>query len=404
MQGAIAKWLKPQIRNLFLRAQVQILLGSKVILRCFCSLICVPTVTLPFCIKLHNTKMASVEAIEEYLDAVQEYFFSSLSVVTNGLPNVHEAVNRLWVDISRYGPGMPAFPDVHIPTLGDFQVPPPPPPVPKPVPSSCITRSLEWVGNHPWKASGLVLGVLGAGFLAGYHNTASTRVGRRYNHKNVSTSERKQVVGKSLPLHTSLSHHLLVILGGDSPYALPLILDLERKGFIVIASVATVEGVEALEHQCKGYVKALVLDPQEVRLFYLLSERPYLIFKCSQKAFQYFFALFRLPCLGGFPLRLLGTPIHYPRPSHTFTPSFLSSRSPPLHNLSMHPLNTFHCVILICPTSQRRTSLRCRLYRPFCLSSAQYRLGAATKARKRLLSAYPPSMHVSGCHLLLLRR
>ena len=366
----------------------------------FRSFICVLTVVL----YQVSTKMASVEAIEEYLDAVEEYFFSSLSVVTNGLPNVHEAVNRLWVDISRYGPGMPAFPDVHVPTLGDFQVPPPPPPVPEPVPSSCITRSLEWAGNHPWKASGLVFGVLGAGFLAGYHNTSSTRVGRRYNHKNISTSEPKQVVGKSLHPHTLLSHHLLVILGADSPYALPLILDLEQKGFIVIASVATVEGVETLEHQCKGYVKALVLDPHEVGPFYLFIERPYLIFKCSQKAFQYFFALFRLPCPAGFPLRLLGTPIHYPRLCHTFTPSFLSSHSPPPpHNLSTHPLNTFHCAMLIFPTSPQHTSLRCRLYRPFCLSSAQYRLGAATKARKRLLSAYPPSMHVSGCHLLLFR-
>ena len=56
------------------------------------------------------------------------------------------------------------------------------------------------------------------------------------------------------------------MLGGDNPVALPLILALEKKGFIVIASVATPEAIDELEHAGKGYVKALVLDPFEVRL------------------------------------------------------------------------------------------------------------------------------------------
>ena len=47
--------------------------------------------------------------------------------------------------------------------------------------------------------------------------------------------------------------------------ALPLILALEKKGFIIIASVATPEAVDELERAGKGYVRALVLDPFEVR-------------------------------------------------------------------------------------------------------------------------------------------
>lgn len=57
---------------------------------------------------------------------------------------------------------------------------------------------------------------------------------------------------------------ILVVLGGDTPYALPLIHELENKGYIVIASVATPEAVDVLESQCQGYVKAHVLDPFEV--------------------------------------------------------------------------------------------------------------------------------------------
>jgi hypothetical protein len=47
-------------------------------------------------------------------------------------------------------------------------------------------------------------------------------------------------------------------------------LELEKSGYIVVASVATPEAVDALEQQCHGYVRALVLDPTEVRLFTIL--------------------------------------------------------------------------------------------------------------------------------------
>lgn len=43
-----------------------------------------------------------------------------------------------------------------------------------------------------------------------------------------------------------------------------MILELEKKGYIVIASVSTSEAVEPLEARYNGYVKALVLDPFEV--------------------------------------------------------------------------------------------------------------------------------------------
>ena len=56
----------------------------------------------------------------------------------------------------------------------------------------------------------------------------------------------------------------IVVLGGDSPLGLPLILDLEKKGYIVVASVSTPEAVNEIESKCHGYVRALVLDPAEV--------------------------------------------------------------------------------------------------------------------------------------------
>ncbi|KAF5315937.1 hypothetical protein D9611_004797 [Ephemerocybe angulata] len=197
--------------------------------------------------------MSSRETIEGYLHSVENYFYASVTAVTGGLPDVNEVANRLWIDISRYGPGMPAFPEVHIPSLGDFQVPPPPPPPPKAPPSSFVNSLANWAHDNPKKASGVVVGVVGTGLLIGYRHAFNGRPpARSVTHKAASAQsgerERRQVV---------------VVLGGDTPYGLPLIRDLESKGYIVIASVSTPEAVVALESKTKGYVKALVLNPRE---------------------------------------------------------------------------------------------------------------------------------------------
>ncbi|KAJ2913715.1 hypothetical protein MD484_g6688, partial [Candolleomyces efflorescens] len=194
--------------------------------------------------------MSSRDRIEEYLHSVEEYFYSSVSTITHGLPDVHEVANRLWIDISRYGPGLPAFPEVSIPSLGDFQVPPPPPPPPKALPSSFAHSLTSWVQDNPRKASGIVVGVVGAGLFVGFRHAFTLKSQKTVSNKTASaqSNERRQVV---------------VVLGGDTPYGLPLVLDLERKGYIVIASVSTPEAVNALESKTRGYVKALVLNPRE---------------------------------------------------------------------------------------------------------------------------------------------
>ena len=144
--------------------------------------------------------MPSLDNVEEYIAFVEEYFFSSVTAVSRGFPDVHEAMNQLWIDISRYGPGMPAFPEVHIPTLGDFQVPPPPPPPPR-MPTSLIEQSTAWIGRHPWKTSSIIVGAVGAGLLVGYRDFWSRR--RHVYATSIKTSssvERRQIVGESVLL------------------------------------------------------------------------------------------------------------------------------------------------------------------------------------------------------------
>ena len=57
---------------------------------------------------------------------------------------------------------------------------------------------------------------------------------------------------------------VVVVLGGDTPLGLPLVLDLAKNGYIVITSVSTPEAVDEIEQQSQGYVRAIVLDPSEV--------------------------------------------------------------------------------------------------------------------------------------------
>lgn len=69
------------------------------------------------------------------------------------------------------------------------------------------------------------------------------------------------VHSEQAPIFTPVA---LVVLGGDLPLGLPLIKELENKGYIVITSVTMPHAVTEIESQCNGYVRALILDPYEV--------------------------------------------------------------------------------------------------------------------------------------------
>ncbi|GAA5978353.1 hypothetical protein JCM10908_004325 [Rhodotorula pacifica] len=55
----------------------------------------------------------------------------------------------------------------------------------------------------------------------------------------------------------------VVVLGADSPHGREIALDLERRGFVVVATVADPALVDSLERTSRGWLKVLVLDPQE---------------------------------------------------------------------------------------------------------------------------------------------
>lgn len=114
-----------------------------------------------------------------------------------------------------------------------------------------------------------MVGVAGTGLLVGYSSIHKHSRFVKTKPASAASTERRQVVGEHLILIQVIGAlHMIVavVLGGDHPLALPLILDLEKKGYIIITTVPAAELVETVESRCHGYVRALVLDPDEVRI------------------------------------------------------------------------------------------------------------------------------------------
>jgi hypothetical protein len=149
----------------------------------------------------------SIEEVEEYLASLEGVLFSSLSAVTPDLPDIRESIDRLWLDVSRYGPsGFNHLKDIHIPGLGEFEVPPPPPA--PPIQKSWVENSADWACENPWKASGIATGVIGAGLLVGYGVIHAKKVHLR-NLKAV-LAERRQVVGELTRCRASYNFHFIL--------------------------------------------------------------------------------------------------------------------------------------------------------------------------------------------------
>lgn len=127
------------------------------------------------------------EGIQEYLESIEDYIYVSYSSATAEMPNIHEALNRLWADVSRFGP---AIPEIRLPVL--IEVPPPPPPPPLPPPSSSIFDNVtDWAAENPWKASSVV----GMGLLVGYNVYRARSQARLHKRPYTTNLERRQVVG-----------------------------------------------------------------------------------------------------------------------------------------------------------------------------------------------------------------
>jgi hypothetical protein len=126
------------------------------------------------------------EGVQDYLESIEDYIHVSFSSARAEMPNIQEALNRLWADVSRFGPAMP---EIRLPVL--IEVPPPPPPPPPPSSSSIFDNVTDWAAENPWKASSVV----GMGLLVGYNAYRARAQARLHKRSHTTNHERRQVVG-----------------------------------------------------------------------------------------------------------------------------------------------------------------------------------------------------------------
>jgi hypothetical protein len=200
----------------------------------------------------------SRERVEEYLNELDEWAWRKLQSATADVPSLNAITNRIWADISRFG-------TPQIPGLGVFDIPPKlPPPPPDP---GLIERTGDWIVSHKLKALGLgICFAIGSGLLAGYvYSYMRTSQVKPKTKSSNKKKERKEVAGK-LPIFTAdgMLIEFAVVLGADIAFGFQLVLELESRGFIVIATVSKSDTIEEIESNGNGYIRALVLDPTEV--------------------------------------------------------------------------------------------------------------------------------------------
>jgi hypothetical protein len=137
----------------------------------------------------HLSSMSLPDGIQEHIESIEDYIYVSYSSAMAQMPNIQEALNRLWADVARFGP---AIPEIHLPVL--IEVPPPPPPPPPP-PVPPLENVMDWAFDNPWKASSLGVGVVGMGLLVGYSAYRAKSQSRSHRRYHAASHERRQVVG-----------------------------------------------------------------------------------------------------------------------------------------------------------------------------------------------------------------
>lgn len=154
--------------------------------------------------------LPTVQNIEDFLQQVEEYVVDTVHSAAPNMPSVRQAFEKLWEDINRFGPwqSLPPLPDIRMPSLGAFEVPPPPPPPPQP--HSLLERSADWACAHPWKTAFIGVGFVGAGVAVGYGGLYLRGAAKARKVRAATSSkgdgERRQVIGEHISHPVPLSH------------------------------------------------------------------------------------------------------------------------------------------------------------------------------------------------------
>ncbi|BGO89500.1 hypothetical protein NBRC10512_003960 [Rhodotorula toruloides] len=209
------------------------------------------------------------QAQEISLQAWNTVFPEELSELHDLPANIHASFRTLVDKITNQGTLPIPDPRGWLPDQLNPSTPPPPPPAPASSRASSWLRALgSHAAEHPLVYSAVAVGVTGG---ASYYFFPQATLGA------VSPLARLVPLAilpdpKNRPLRLLPATHgvagevrkeAIVVLGADSPQGREIALDLERRGFVVVATVSEPAEADVLEKLGRGWIKVLVLDVNE---------------------------------------------------------------------------------------------------------------------------------------------
>lgn len=203
--------------------------------------------------------------MEDYVEWAQSTVISSWNYLSaDSATNLHDSLRDFINKITRNGtlPTLPEWKDLP----NNWQPPPPPPP------RSVVQRLGDSARGHPYLiALFLTSGSLGSTYYF-FPKVFSKQIVPIFRPL-------KQLVPVALlpesdrPRRISgpqgeVRKEVALVLGAER-LGRDVALDLESRGFVVIATVRKASEVDILEKRSRGWMKVLVLDPEEVSILSL---------------------------------------------------------------------------------------------------------------------------------------
>ncbi|BGP13764.1 hypothetical protein JCM10213_006405 [Rhodosporidiobolus nylandii] len=180
--------------------------------------------------------------------------------------NVTSSLSSLYDKITQNG-SLGGVPDPREWLPGQVAPAPPPPPAAPRAPG-WVNSLANHAGAHPVAYSLAAVGLAGSTsyYLYPRQTAAALTPLTRFVPLAVLPEPKNRPL-RLLPAQHGVAGEVrkeaVVVLGADSPPGRELALDLERRGFIVIATVREPAEVDVLERLGRGWMKVLVLDPNE---------------------------------------------------------------------------------------------------------------------------------------------
>ncbi|KAL7416098.1 hypothetical protein BDY24DRAFT_254600 [Mrakia frigida] len=299
-----------------------------------------PTATQDIAWDLAWVVQGSADQVQEGWSIAKNYIFSSDASSNTTVVSSSSSSTTTFFGL---GGGSSALP------------PPPPPPLVLAPPSHSLASLDGWkdlssstdrfLRAHPYAVGGSALVLTGATVAFVGLGSEGRRVlwrrvkegGEEMTGKVVQRRREREEArtAKERPLNRD-GHRMevVVLLGADaSPLGFPLVLFLESQGFIVVASVSTIQAGAALEKLANGFVRAIVLDASQASSVdpFLSSLKGVLTLKfpINSAAWTYAFLPSLIPTSVMNILLRRASPTTTPRPLPSATAASSSARRPP---------------------------------------------------------------------------